>query len=345
MNARFVKTVVLLSIILLVANLNSQVNLESKNSTLQVQDSLDAVNKDLDIVLVIGWYDVVTKSLFKSSQKTQDPTENIVSSFKKANFNIVQTYFQYLGKSQINHKMSLNYNPPPDISYDANISIIYHEDSYQGKVYNCNIKVKNPQDEILLEYNTAMYEEVKYYLHYKGKPDLDYLGDDIYNFLKNNIAPIGHLLMGLKDNFINQIAAQRLGRSNDPRAISALIEVLFDENERNKWNGISDDAAESLGKTKNPEVVDTLIFALNGASEYLRASITEALGDIGGEKALKWLIELTKDETSMVRKRAAVSLGKIGNKDAIEPLKKLLQDESKYVREAAQESLDKLKEK
>lgn len=119
-----------------------------------------------------------------------------------------------------------------------------------------------------------------------------------------------------------------------------LIELLKDNNVH-----VQEDSAEALGKIGGERAVEALIQTFNDEYSLIRDKAIKALGMIGGEKAIKTLIQALKDEYTVVRVEAAEALGKIGDERAIGPLTYALKDENQYVRETAALALGKIKER
>jgi HEAT repeat protein len=71
--------------------------------------------------------------------------------------------------------------------------------------------------------------------------------------------------------------------------------------------------------------------------------IIEALGKIGDERAVPFLIKMTDNRSFLVRGKAAAVLGNFGSRQEVKnALNRAARDYSQYVREAASYSLNKL---
>ncbi|MHC1574209.1 MAG: HEAT repeat domain-containing protein [Candidatus Methanogasteraceae archaeon] len=83
------------------------------------------------------------------------------------------------------------------------------------------------------------------------------------------------------------------------------------------------------------DIEDKLIESLKDDDSDARGAAANALGEIGSENAIKYLIPLLKDDDSNARGAAANALGRIGAENAIKYLIPLLKDDDSYAREAA----------
>jgi HEAT repeat protein len=99
-----------------------------------------------------------------------------------------------------------------------------------------------------------------------------------------------------------------------------------------------------LGERGERVAVKPLIDLLNRTSDYfLMEEIVEALGKIGDERAVPFLIKMLNNRSFLVRGKAATVLGNFdGQEEVVEALKRATRDCSHYVRESASASLDKL---
>ena len=159
---------------------------------------------------------------------------------------------------------------------------------------------------------------------------------------KNAVEP---LIQALKDGEweLQRNAAEALGTIGGERAIDALIHALKED----KDSYAQDKAGLALGKIGEP-AVEPLIQAINDENEArggiaeeritiiggCREIMAKALGTIGDERAVEYLIQILKDGSANVREVAAKALGKIGE-PAVKPLINALKDEDEdVVREA-----------
>ncbi len=117
-------------------------------------------------------------------------------------------------------------------------------------------------------------------------------------------------------------------------AVPPLIRALNDADSR-----VRKSAAEALGKIGGVRAVRTLIRALNDSDWDVRSGAAEALGRIG-EPAVEPLINaLNNSDTTGVRVNAAQALGRIGDSRAVKPLERALNDADSRVRKSAAEAL------
>ncbi|MER3446376.1 MAG: hypothetical protein C4291_05790 [Candidatus Dadabacteria bacterium] len=99
-----------------------------------------------------------------------------------------------------------------------------------------------------------------------------------------------------------------------------------------------------LGERRERAAIRPLIELLNRTNDYfLMEEVVEAVGKIGDERAVPFLIKMLNNPSFLVRGKAAAVLGNFdGQEEVIEALKRAIGDHSHYVRESARASLDKL---
>jgi HEAT repeat protein len=98
--------------------------------------------------------------------------------------------------------------------------------------------------------------------------------------------------------------AMALGRFSDPRAVSALVEALKDENDIVRAN-----AAEALGSYyRDPRVIPALIHAADDSSPRVRSGAAKAMAKVHDDRIKGKLQVLTSDTNSDVRLTAAAAL-------------------------------------
>ena len=124
-------------------------------------------------------------------------------------------------------------------------------------------------------------------------------------------TPIEQLLSDLHspDTFVRSSAARELGRSKDPRAVTALIPELKEKDWRARRN-----AAQALGSLRAPEAVEPLTAALKDRVMTVRARAAVALGRIKDPRAVPALIEalLAENDDWQVYDGCTQSLKKMG---------------------------------
>jgi len=99
-----------------------------------------------------------------------------------------------------------------------------------------------------------------------------------------------------------------------------------------------------LGEKRERVAIRPLIDLLSKTNDYfLIEEIVEALGKIGDERTVPFLIKMLNNRSFLVRGKAATVLGNFSGEDeVIDALKRATLDRSNYVRESARASLDKL---
>lgn len=115
-------------------------------------------------------------------------------------------------------------------------------------------------------------------------------------------------------------ACSILGEIGSEKAIDILIECLDDENE-----GVSFHAVKALAKVGGERAVKSLMNKLkNGTNPLVKSEVIIALGNIGDSTATKALIKvLKKEKDKFVRENAVKTLGKIGTKEALSSLRNI----------------------
>ncbi len=99
-----------------------------------------------------------------------------------------------------------------------------------------------------------------------------------------------------------------------------------------------------LGEKREKAAVKPLIDLLGNTNDhFLMLEIVEALGKIGDERAVPFLIKMLSSRSFLVRAKTATVLGNFEeHEEVVEALKRTTMDCSNYVRESARTSLDKL---
>src|SRR4051812_37172819 len=115
---------------------------------------------------------------------------------------------------------------------------------------------------------------------------------------------VAEQIMRLKDQdaIVRCDAINRLANIGDASAVSALIEVLKDEN-----SVMRDGAAIALENT-GVSAIPALMQALKDKNRYVRSSACNALGKIGDASVLPVLMGALNDEDAWVCIRATVAL-------------------------------------
>jgi hypothetical protein len=122
------------------------------------------------------------------------------------------------------------------------------------------------------------------------------------------------------------------------RDVKGLIKALsYDE------ISVRCSAAGQLGDLRSVEAIDSLVLLLkNDPNEVVRESVTKALGDIGGDRALKAITGALRDNDWAVRASAAEILGKMGNTSSVDELVNVLNDPIGYELDAIVDALGKI---
>ncbi len=129
-----------------------------------------------------------------------------------------------------------------------------------------------------------------------------------------------------------------LGLIGDKKAIKPILEVL----QKTKDDNVILACVEALGNLKAEESVDEII-KVYSQNELFYPTVMEALGKIGGDKAVSFMLEKYDEVDELTRYSIVESLGDIGNQDAIDLLNEVVKQFSGPLAWAAFESLMKLR--
>ncbi|HLE18607.1 MAG TPA: HEAT repeat domain-containing protein, partial [Syntrophales bacterium] len=133
-----------------------------------------------------------------------------------------------------------------------------------------------------------------------------------------------------QDWFVASLAAKTLGEIGDPRGVDPLIRALKGEsNKKRRFNGDMDlrrNAAEALGKIGGKKAVRALIEELDTPDINLKMSIIKSLGRARDNEAVPFLINLLSEGNLSVCYNVILALGEIGDPYALDTMKALLGD-------------------
>jgi HEAT repeat protein/Tfp pilus assembly protein PilF len=145
-------------------------------------------------------------------------------------------------------------------------------------------------------------------------------------------------------SFARAYAALALGYLGDVRAVDELINVtggdhsVFAKDNTPSW------ATSALGRLGTKKAIDFLIWKLNDADKDFRSNAARALGDSGSKRAVAPLIKAFQDDRLNLQFHAG-ALGKIGGDKALQFLMGALQDKTSGNRQGAASALGLAKDK
>jgi HEAT repeat protein len=130
---------------------------------------------------------------------------------------------------------------------------------------------------------------------------------------KNSFLTIAHLLKH-KNPDVRKNAVETLGNSKLEPAVECLILVLEEDDDF----GVCSRAIFQLGKIRAKQAVPNMVKAIESGrfvgswNSGIRKGIAYALGQIGGESAIRGLTQLLDDPDPWVQQAAAQAIGKVG---------------------------------
>jgi len=124
-----------------------------------------------------------------------------------------------------------------------------------------------------------------------------------------------------------RIKAHLLGLTRSFEKVQSLTLLLEEE-----IPAVRREAALALGNIGGDAAVKGLVKALGEGDRLVRETAAKALGDIGGDAAVEALVKALADKDQSVRVCSAVALGDIGGDAAVEALVKALADKDLSVR-------------
>jgi len=134
---------------------------------------------------------------------------------------------------------------------------------------------------------------------------------------------------------VRRAICEALGNFRDEKACDMLKNILANDDESYY---VRQSAAISLGKMRREELYDYLMNFISVPSHNysITIGVLRGLGELGGDKSLKTLLEYSSsDRPTLVRSAAILSLGKYpGRREVIKILEDLSRDENYRVRQA-----------
>lgn len=148
-----------------------------------------------------------------------------------------------------------------------------------------------------------------------------------------DISAIDTVIEGLSDERVDvQKYASRAIIKMGPKALPVIFEEF---NSLNK--DIQGYLIRAMGEIRDKSAEDLLISQINSENKY---DVIWALGKVGTEKSLPYLISELKNQDYIARVRACQALGDLNQPSAIPHLRRTLSDKEVVVREWAARSLE-----
>jgi hypothetical protein len=155
-------------------------------------------------------------------------------------------------------------------------------------------------------------------------------------------ALLGEQILAEKRSLPSKNGKDLRGEVRRMRREAADLSVKIDEEYK-----VLESIAVGLERTENEKAIKYLAdSALSNAKTWrAREIVARALGEIGNERTVKFLVKALGDRDDRVKGAAALSLGKMRAKAALRPLIALLEEKNWVVRAAAIEALGEIGEK
>ena len=165
----------------------------------------------------------------------------------------------------------------------------------------------------------------------------------ISNYKDNKaVLPLLYCMNNKDENYKIRLAcAEALGKIGDKYAVTPLIDLVSDEEEKSVY--VRESAAIALGMIGDMRAVDSLVNILEAKKTFmskftfLKERIIEALGKINSpsERVFKALKNSLDDESAQIRINAIEALMNSEDERAVELIKKVLNDKDEEVVENA----------
>ena len=140
--------------------------------------------------------------------------------------------------------------------------------------------------------------------------------------------------MNAKEPTVRRYAIALLSHLREPRIMGELEMAFYDTN-----YDVAEKALDALLKF-NEDALPILSKALVSPNAWIREKSVWGLGEIGGERATVYLLEMLNDETDTVRKEAILSLSKLKDPRALPTLHALSQKrENREVSKLARQAI------
>ncbi len=133
------------------------------------------------------------------------------------------------------------------------------------------------------------------------------------------------------DGHVRECAARALARVGGRRAISVLKKALLREPYRN----VQEVMGAILSSFKDRGLEDFFVRLMKKESLSLRIVGIRGLGEIGGERAIRHLVESLDSDDPELRKEAIHAIGRIGDKESLAQVVRCVNDPDRGVRLAA----------
>jgi HEAT repeat protein len=133
---------------------------------------------------------------------------------------------------------------------------------------------------------------------------------------------------------VKRRALEAISPFNLPRVRELITQAYHSNDIKLKASAIY-----AMGHNCDSAWLNILLTEFNNDEAGVRYEVANALGELGDEEAVPYLIQLTKDKDNQVQEAAIKALGEIGGEQAKQALIKLTKDHQIRIREAAKSAL------